>query len=105
MNTVSLAALPLAVMLCSCANGPLGGRGQTGHLRAATGAAVGAVAGAAVGDPFSGAAVGAVAGGARRRPSSKDRLSKGANTIVIAAATAITSTARVKPKYASKVRC
>jgi uncharacterized protein YcfJ len=63
-----LTALPLAIMLCSCATDPYGAppnAGKRAMVGAAAGAAIGALAGSALGaDALSGAAMGAVAGGA-----------------------------------------
>ncbi len=63
-----LSALPMALSLTACAsNGAYGAAPSAGKRTvygAAAGAAIGALAGTALGDPFSGAALGALAGGA-----------------------------------------
>ena len=68
MKQTFLTALPLAIMLCSCATDQYGAppnAGKRAMVGAAAGAAIGALAGSALGsDALSGAAMGAVAGGA-----------------------------------------
>ena len=68
MKPSLLTALPMVLSLAACASsGPYGAAPNAGKRTvygAAAGAAVGALAGTAMGDPFSGAALGALAGGA-----------------------------------------
>ena len=67
MKHTLLMVLPVAITLCSCATDPYGS-GPNAAKRtiygASAGAAIGAVARTAMGDPLSGAAAGAAAGGA-----------------------------------------
>ena len=68
MKPSLVTALPMVLSLAACASsGPYGAAPSAGKRTvygATAGAAVGALAGTAMGDPFSGAALGALAGGA-----------------------------------------